>query len=263
VCDRNAAVAHYPQVAFTAFGSTRERASSSPRRAAESTSKRITEDIMINRRASFILGAIVFASLSGLSFSCSSTGGEGDETGGGVQSGGAGGDTGGEGGTGNGGSGTGGSAGSTGGSGTGGSGTGGSGVGGTSGACPDPITGNCNTTCAKTDAVCNEDCDVVCGYNGIGTKHCTCQGGVYIECPCPRPAAFLGPTRAPYCDVKLGGDGMMASYDETDCTVEWEACISRDQHTGTPRGCVCMQDPDADFALKWSCGSTNKWFAAE
>jgi hypothetical protein len=63
--------------------------------------------------------------------------------------------------------------------------------------------------------------------------------------------------------VALGGDGMMDTYKDTPCTTEWQGCISRDAHTGTPRGCVCMPDPDADNALMWSCGSTNKWFAPE
>jgi hypothetical protein len=122
---------------------------------------------------------------------------------------------------------------------------------------------NCNTACAKTGESCTGDCDVECGFNGIGNKHCTCVEGIYIQCPCPRPPEFDGPETALYCDVLLGGDGMMASYKDGDCDTEWKACVARDPNTGTPRGCVCMKDPDAHLALRWSCGSTNKWFAPE
>jgi hypothetical protein len=216
---------------------------------------------MKNRRFAYLGAVIVLGHLGLLEMSCSSKGNEGEETGGSAgtdPAGGSGGSTGGGTGTGGAGGSTGGAGGSTG------------GVGGTSSECPDAITGNCNTTCAKSNAQCSAggtdgtgDCDTVCGFNGIGQKHCICAGGIYSDCLCPRPASFMAANFAPYCDVLLSGTGMLAEYKDLPCDTEWQNCISRDAHTGTPRGCVCMTDPDQDGILAWSCGSTNKWFAPQ
>ena len=131
-----------------------------------------------------------------------------------------------------------------------------------SGTAGTPPTGgldaNCNTTYAKTGATCTMDCQIECGFNGMGTKTCTCMGGVYTMCPCPVPAEYGGAATAPYC----AGDGMTVALDDMPCEVEWDQCIGKDVVSGsTPKGCVCMKDPANSDALTWFCGSTNKWFA--
>jgi hypothetical protein len=122
--------------------------------------------------------------------------------------------------------------------------------------------GNCSGANAKAGAPCTCDCQVACGYQKIGLKHCTCASGAYTQCPCPRPETFLAAEFAPFCDTLLGGDGFVATYKDKACDVEWQNCINRDAHTGTPRGCVCMKDPSHGL-LVWECGSTNRWFALE
>jgi hypothetical protein len=120
------------------------------------------------------------------------------------------------------------------------------------------LDANCNTTYAKSGATCTMDCVIGCGFEGMGTKTCTCMGGVYTMCPCPKPAEYLGAATAPYCP----GDGMTVALDDMPCEAEWDQCIGKDAVSGTtPRGCVCMKDADNADALTWFCGSTNKWFA--
>jgi hypothetical protein len=145
-------------------------------------------------------------------------------------------------------------------------GTGGAtGTGGTSGGvcAVDPMPeANCNTTLAKTGATCTKDCCITCGYQGLGAKNCTCMGGVYTACPCPKPATFMGAATAPYCDsLTSDGMGMTASLKNMACTTLWQECIGRDVVSGTtPQGCVCLLNATTN-ANQWYCGSTNKWFA--
>jgi hypothetical protein len=55
--------------------------------------------------------------------------------------------------------------------------------------------------------------------------------------------------------------GLMAYLDKDPCSTEWQECIARDFVDGTtPRGCVCLS---TNGTLRWSCGSTNKWFVPE
>jgi hypothetical protein len=154
----------------------------------------------------------------------------------------------------------------TGGTGTGAGGTTGgsaSGSGGGTAVCggassPDP---NCTTSLAKTDATCTVDCCVACGFNALGTKTCTCDGTVFTACPCAPPPDWQAGGTADACTSVIGNDGLVETNDETPCTTEWEKCIAADPPSGTtPRGCVCLPDPKAGGALRWSCGSTNKWF---
>jgi hypothetical protein len=92
----------------------------------------------------------------------------------------------------------------------------------------------------------------------MGTKHCTCYDGTYVDCSCPRPAEYLGAPTAPRC---ANGNGHTASIKGTACSVEWEQCIALDPVTGvTPRGCVCLPNELGGNLLTWFCGSTNRWF---
>jgi hypothetical protein len=117
---------------------------------------------------------------------------------------------------------------------------------------------NCNSANASTGETCTIDCRLGCGFNGLGLKHCTCQGGTYESCPCPRPDTYRGAPTATFCTV---GTGMSSELDETPCAAEWDQCVARDPVTGTPRGCACLKN--ATGALEWTCGSTNNWFALE
>ena len=129
---------------------------------------------------------------------------------------------------------------------------------------PDP---NCTSSGAKTDMACSIDCQIGCGFDQLGTKVCSCQGGVYSQCPCPRPAAYKGADLAKLCNdpefPSATETGLMEEMKGNPCTTEWEECIATDIPPGTtPRGCVCMMNLVTE-QLQWYCGSTNKWFALE
>ena len=122
---------------------------------------------------------------------------------------------------------------------------------------------------SPTDKACHEDCVRNCGFNGSpnyprAQKYCICQGGVYIECRCPRPDWYKGAIFAPYCDsLTADGLGISASLDDMPCEREWDQCIGRDIVDGyTPRGAVCL-DTRGNGQLTWVAGSTEKWFAPE
>jgi hypothetical protein len=122
---------------------------------------------------------------------------------------------------------------------------------------PDP---SCNSTNARSGSACSIDCRVACGFQNMGLKICTCEGGVYAQCPCPPPENYLGAPTAPACQTS---DGTTEELDDTPCTTEWEQCIGTDAVTGnTPRGCACLTNR-LTGTLQWYCGSTNRWFAAE
>lgn len=140
-------------------------------------------------------------------------------------------------------------------------------------ACEDPTwftcnpDDNCTTSNAKSDATCTVDCTIPCGFEQLGTKACSCVGGVYAQCPCPRPATYLGEGTAKYCDdphfPSATDTGLMQEMKGLPCDTEWEQCVARDVPPGsTPRGCVCMSN-GLSGRLRWVCGSTNKWFFPE
>jgi hypothetical protein len=134
--------------------------------------------------------------------------------------------------------------------------TGTTGAGG-SGSSTDP---NCTSTNAKTGATCTVDCIIPCGYQGLGTKTCSCAAGVYSACPCPKPTTYAGAATAPYCTT---ADGTTTTLKNTACTMEWQECIGKDLVSGTtPQGCACLRNAQTN-ALQWYCGSTNKWFALQ
>jgi hypothetical protein len=121
-------------------------------------------------------------------------------------------------------------------------------------ASPDPSCMS-NAT-AKEGAMCTQDCTVACGYHGVGTKTCTCGGGIFTQCHCPRPAAYMGAPTAGYC---MTADGTTTLLNKQVCDMEWDQCIGKDVVSGvTPQGCACMKDSTG--ALTWVCGSTNQWF---
>ena len=100
---------------------------------------------------------------------------------------------------------------------------------------PDP---SCNSTNARSGSACSIDCRVACGFQKMGLKICTCEGGVYAQCPCPPPENYLGAPTAPPCQTS---DGTTEELDDTPCSTEWEQCIGTDAVTGnTPRGCACL-----------------------
>jgi hypothetical protein len=104
--------------------------------------------------------------------------------------------------------------------------------------------------------MCTQDCTVECGYHGVGTKTCTCGGGIFTQCHCPRPAAYMGAPTAGYC---MTADGTTTLLNKQPCDKEWDECVGKDPVTGvTPQGCACMKDTTG--ALTWVCGSTNQWY---
>lgn len=175
-----------------------------------------------------------------------------------------------------------------------------------------------------TGDACTRDASTTCGFDQLGTKVCTCAGGVYLACPCFPPKDWKGALTAPYCDALTGtarilrgqtcsnlvgstcmdrsnpdpatregcscmrvdtsaqwacgvpsvvgvpedavscsgfGTGEMIYLKDAPCDIEWQQCIARDFVDGTtPRGCVCL---GTKGSLRWSCGSTNKWFVPE
>jgi hypothetical protein len=120
---------------------------------------------------------------------------------------------------------------------------------------------------SPTDYPCHEDCERPCGFNPEpkprATKYCVCEGGVFIECRCPRPDWYKGAPSAPYCDdLTPDGKGETGILDEEPCPREWDQCVGRDLVDGfTPRGCAClMKNSGNGLRLEWDCGSTEKWF---
>jgi hypothetical protein len=121
---------------------------------------------------------------------------------------------------------------------------------------------------SPTDLACTEDCSRDCGFtatptHGRALKYCVCEGGVYIECRCPRPDWYKGAPSAPYCDyLTPDGLGIASTLDEIPCDKEWDQCVGRDIVEGfTPRGCACLfKNSGAGLRLEWECGSTEKWF---
>lgn len=125
---------------------------------------------------------------------------------------------------------------------------------------PDP---SCTSSNAKTGATCARDCQIGCGFQSMGTKLCTCAGGSYSQCPCPRPATFAAPEEAPLCTAYGSPDGLTTPLKGAPCDQEWAACIGTDPVTGTtPQGCACLRH-ELEGTLEWFCGSTNKWFKLE
>ena len=136
---------------------------------------------------------------------------------------------------------------------------------------PDPSCESSGT--ARTGAECTMDCDVPCGFNQIGLKHCTCVDGAYESCPCSPPADFPADlVTAPYCIDVIGGvpgaggaggagtvNGTVDDYDEQECSTLWDACITAEDNS-TPRGCLCLDSTSSTTGFEWSCGSTNNWF---
>jgi hypothetical protein len=135
---------------------------------------------------------------------------------------------------------------------------------------PDPSCESSGT--AVTGAPCTMDCDVPCGFNEIGMKHCTCVDGAYESCPCSPPDDLPDMDWAPYCIEVIGGvpgaggaggaatvNGLVDDYDEQECDTLYEACITAETND-TPRGCLCLEDASSGTGLAWACGSTNNWF---
>jgi hypothetical protein len=135
----------------------------------------------------------------------------------------------------------------------------------------DPVLCQDSKEDSPTDMACTADCTRKCGYdmepaNPRATKYCVCEGGVYIECRCPRPDWYEGAPEAPYCDDwTINGSGRTMYINPRECTAPWRQCIARDPVKGfTPRGCVCLdKDPGDGLDLEWECGSTEKWFYPE
>jgi hypothetical protein len=130
---------------------------------------------------------------------------------------------------------------------------------------------------SPTDMACTEDCTRACGYlrtdsDPRAQKYCVCEGGVFIECRCPKPDWYLGAPSAPYCDdLTPDGSGKKSFLDKMPCQVQWQECIARDPVDGfTPQGCACMDRGDKkpgtnppEPLFKWDCRSTEKWFYPE
>jgi hypothetical protein len=134
------------------------------------------------------------------------------------------------------------------------------------GANPDPrcpplnTDANCNTSNARSGSSCTQDCLVTCGFQNMGLKTCTCAGGSYSQCPCPRPDNYMGAETAPPCNTLGSPDGSADALDDLPCETEWAQCIGNDVVTGnTPRGCACLRNIVSND-LQWYCGSTNRWF---
>ena len=129
---------------------------------------------------------------------------------------------------------------------------------------------NCEVTSidSPTAHPCRADCFRACGFNASpnfprAVKYCECEGGVYIECRCPRPEWYQGAAFAPYCDgLTEDGSGFIGRLQNRPCETEWQQCVARDLVGGnTPRGCACLNKRGAE--LVWVCSSTEKWFAPE
>jgi hypothetical protein len=98
---------------------------------------------------------------------------------------------------------------------------------------------------------CTRDAIVTCGYNRLGTKVCTCAGGVYTQCPCFPPKDWKGALTAPYCDALTA---TAAALRGQTCTgLIGTECIDRSQPDPTEReGCSCIK---GTAGAQWGCGA--------
>jgi hypothetical protein len=103
----------------------------------------------------------------------------------------------------------------------------------------------------KTGQACTHDAATTCGFKQLGTKVCTCGGGVYTQCPCFPPKTWQGELTAPYCDSHTAKASILRGQT---CTGKvGKQCIDRSEPDPTKQqGCSCIQGTPS---AQWACGA--------
>jgi hypothetical protein len=98
---------------------------------------------------------------------------------------------------------------------------------------------------------CTRDAVVTCGYLRLGTKICTCAGGVYTQCPCFPPKDWQGELTAPVCDALTAT--ATALRGKTCTNLVGSQCIDRSQpDPAKQEGCSCIKGA---AGAQWACGA--------
>ncbi|WP_437682390.1 hypothetical protein [Sorangium sp. So ce131] len=120
--------------------------------------------------------------------------------------------------------------------------------------CPGPLEFDDNDACSFPGT-----CPSACGIEELGSRICTCAGGVADCEPCEPPDAAQYPINPVAVDCStVGGDGSAGSIRNKPCTEAEEGTSCIGNETGSARGCVCW---DLGSGFQWECGSVNKWFS--
>jgi hypothetical protein len=111
----------------------------------------------------------------------------------------------------------------------------------------------------KTGQACTHDAALTCGFKQLGTKVCTCGGGVYTQCPCFPPKNWQGAPTAPYCDALTA---TISALRGQTCTGKiGQQCIDRKEPDPAKReGCSCIK---ATAGAQWACGAPSLLGVAE
>ncbi|WP_437664741.1 hypothetical protein [Sorangium sp. So ce1182] len=129
-----------------------------------------------------------------------------------------------------------------------------SGAGGSS-SCPGPLEFDDNDPCTFPGM-----CPSACGIEELGSRICSCTGGVADCESCLPPDAAQYPINPTAVDCStVGGDGSAGSIRNTACTEAEEGTSCIGNETGSSRGCVCW---NLGGGFQWECGSVNKWFSS-
>jgi hypothetical protein len=98
---------------------------------------------------------------------------------------------------------------------------------------------------------CTHDAVVSCGYNSLGTKVCTCAGGVYTQCPCFPPRDWKGAATAPVCDALTATATALRGKACTNLL--GSRCLDRSEpDAGRREGCSCVAGA---AGAQWACGA--------
>ncbi len=102
--------------------------------------------------------------------------------------------------------------------------------------------------------LCTHDAVTTCGFSSLGTKVCTCAGGVYTQCPCFPPRSWQGATTAPSCDPLTATAPALRGRT---CTgLLGTQCIDRSiSDPALQEGCTCV---DGGIGPQWACGTPSQ-----
>jgi len=99
---------------------------------------------------------------------------------------------------------------------------------------------------------CTYDVTLTCGYGQLGTKVCTCAGGVYTQCPCFPPEDWQGATTAPPCDALTARVEALRGQPCQQLT--GATCVDHQPPSAGQEGCVCLPAAAPNAPPSWACG---------
>jgi hypothetical protein len=104
---------------------------------------------------------------------------------------------------------------------------------------------------ASQGFACSKDCITPC-HSGLAIKVCTCEGGVFVSCPCLPPEGWPYPpgVEAPWCDAL---SSLPKALNGDPCPAIDMECLS-EQLPG--EGCRCMANAAPSLPPIWVCGES-------